>query len=234
MKSIGMYFAALTWLFLLAASQVIFAQSQPFICGTQLTANKKTMFQASSLSAMGSEGAPWYIPATGTVKALIVYVQFPGDNTSDPYWSSGQLPSYSNSIIDSDVVQAYRQHTLSDFYRVMSNGSTTSGLNLIGDVYPQLVTAPHSMSYYEQNGKNFGDINKDVLASIDNNVNFANYDNSSGNIANSPDGIVDMIYVVYRYIDPTLKESIFYGDWGWHSSAWNRAIRLLYQRLQFK
>lgn len=213
MKYVKTCVAALTWIFLLVTNEVIFAQNQPFICGTPLTGNNQTALQAQSPSAMGSEGAPWHIPATGAVKALIVYVQFPDDDTSDPYWPSGQLPSYSNGIIDPGVVQTYRQHTLSDFYRVMSNGSTTSGLNLIGDVYPQLVTAPHSMGYYEQNVEDFGDINKDVLASIDNNVNFANYDNCSGNIANSPDGVVDMVYVIYRYTDPTLKLSSFYGNW---------------------
>jgi hypothetical protein len=41
------------------------------------------------LATTSDEGAPYYIPAYGTVRALVVYVQFPDDNTSDPYWSSG-------------------------------------------------------------------------------------------------------------------------------------------------
>ncbi len=190
-------------------------QSDQSLCGTPLTSNSTP---TKVLATTSDEGAPYYIPAYGIVRALVIYVQFPDDNTSDPYWPSGQLPSDYNDVIDPSIVQTYRQNTLSDFYRVMSNGTTTSGLNLIGAMYPQLVMAPHPMSYYKSLNENFGDVNRDVLASIDYNVNFGNYDNCHGNAPGSPDGVVDMIFIIYRYIDPTANSSGHdlkggYGNW---------------------
>ncbi len=196
---------------LMLSVKAVDAQDQRIICGTPLVSNVKSATSVQSLAATGSQGAPWYIPATGTIRALAVYVQFSDDTTSDEYWPSGQLPSNYSNILDQSTLQSYRQNSLSDFYRVMSRGNTTSGMNLIGDVYPNLVRPPNTMSNYISAQKDFGDVNRDVLASIDASVNFASYDNCSGNIGNSPNGVVDMVFIIYRYIPLALKAG--YGNW---------------------
>ncbi len=146
MKSVKIFFLILVNIIVFIFSTELSAQNSQFICGTpvempnlsKMRMNKVTDFEA-----------PLCIPATGTIRALVVYVQFPDDNTSDPFWTSGQMPSFYNDIIDPNIVQTYRQNTLSDFYRVMSNGTTTSGMNLIGDIRTVLATVPHDMSYYK-------------------------------------------------------------------------------------
>jgi hypothetical protein len=162
-----------------------------------------------------------YLPGHGVIKALVVYIQFPDDSTSSGSWPSGQLPGGYVGIIAPTNSASYPAWTLSDYYRKMSNGTETTGLNLIGDVYSALVWVPNSMQSYIDSAKNYGDVNRDVLAWLvaNTSINFANYDNwrfdSEYNHTNTPNGKVDMIILFYRYIPLQLKIDRYgssYGD----------------------
>jgi len=88
-------------------------------------------------------------------------------------------------------------------------------LDLIGDVQSTLVIAQHTMAWYQQQGQNFGHVNRDILTMLDASINFALYDNwtsdNNGTQTNAPDGKVEMIFMVYRYLPTTLKAG--YGNW---------------------
>jgi hypothetical protein len=152
-----------------------------------------------------------YLPERGVIRALVVYVQFPDDTTSRGSWPSGQLPGGYAGIIAPTDSASYPAWTLSDYYRKMSNGTDTTGLNLIGDVYNALVWVPNSMQSYIDSAKNYGDVNRDVLTWLvaHTGINFANYDNwrfdSRYHHTHTPDAKVDMIMLYYRYIPLELK-----------------------------
>jgi hypothetical protein len=44
-----------------------------------------------------------YITAQGDLKVLLVFVQFPDDNSAHPYWPSGQAPNNMDLYIDPDM-----------------------------------------------------------------------------------------------------------------------------------
>jgi hypothetical protein len=146
-----------------------------------------------------------HLPAEGTIRALVVFVQFPDDQLISANWPLNQMPTYAGHYIDSEVLPTPTPNSITDYYHVMSNGR----LHLIGDVYPNLVITPHSRDWYidffnSQNyglNERFGFINREVLVSIDNSVDYGLYDNwtkSGGVFVNEPDGKVEMVILVYR------------------------------------
>jgi hypothetical protein len=151
------------------------------------------------------------LPEQGTVRALVIFVQFPDDTTSSGAWPLNSLPNYASTILDPSVSCSYTQRSLSHYYSEMSFGQ----LNLIGDVYPALVIPPDSMARYQRLGQNFGHVNRDILTILDSTINFALYDNwtsnNSGAQAYTPDGKVEMIVAIYRYLPLDMKAGR--GDW---------------------
>jgi M6 family metalloprotease-like protein len=138
-------------------------------------------------------------------RALFVFVQFEGDDRPNSGWDPDELPDWAFDFVDSEPVtqgNEYRDMTFSDYWKEMSLGS----FDFIGDIYPELVILP-PQSYYQQNNKNFSDCNLDVLAEIDDSVDFSLYENwklQSGQFIFSPgiaDNLVDMIYIIYRNPD---------------------------------
>jgi hypothetical protein len=143
-----------------------------------------------------------FLPTTGTIRALVVYAKFPEDGA----WP----PENYQSIIDPTVSSTYTPWSMSDYYGEMSNGT----LNVIGDVYPDLITLPNPQTSYTT----FDDVNRVVLQwLIDHDaVDFADYDNwtfvSPGNHTNSPDGFVDMIIIHYPGMAYPLKAHVNRGN----------------------
>lgn len=88
-------------------------------------------------------GGIW-LPASGTVRALVVFVQFRGDryDTSNGSWPAGQLPTWASSVLYPTVQSSYPDWTLSDYFKEMSLGSC----DLVGDVYPSLVITAQTES----------------------------------------------------------------------------------------
>jgi hypothetical protein len=163
--------------------------------------------QQLRLSPASPQTGGLYAPTSGTLRALFVFVRFPDDNfdPSNANWplsaTTPNFPAANNSIDAFGTAPAnFTPGSLSHYMRDMSN----SQFQFVGDIYPQVVVLPHSRDWYVQNNQTFGHANRDALASIDGNVNFALYDNwtmGGNNTYNSipaPDGNVDMIYVVYR------------------------------------
>jgi len=149
----------------------------------------------------------------GTIKALVLYIQFPDDDYVDnDNWPLNTYPGFplgSDYLADEYDVsgESYRNKSLShDFYQ-MSSGD----FHLIGDVYPQLVYTPHTQSYYETNDYHFGEITKEVFEMLDPYIDYSEYDNwqFTSIYTHSPDsdGKVDMIFIRYRWIDESINTS---------------------------
>lgn len=139
-----------------------------------------------------------YITADGTFRVLVVFVSFLDDNNVHPYWDAHQPPDDMQSFIDPNgSTNSTNQANLTHYFAKMSFDNYT----FIGEaVY---VETPQTQAWYSANGWNRGQITTDVLQNAVNPiVNFANYDNwrRDGNYVHSnvPNGVVDMIVMVWR------------------------------------
>jgi len=168
-------------------SQNNYSQGTEITCGTQQT-------DQADLSQYGGK----YIPSQGVFKVLVVFVRFKDDNTYNPHWTAGSPPDVMNNFIDPYTnTNSVNLINLTHYFDVMSMGT----YKVIGNaVY---VETPHNMSYYGTPNPSRSSATKDVLQNaVDPIVNFADYDNwtftSSYHQTNQPDGIVDMIIMVWR------------------------------------
>ncbi len=180
-----------------------------FIC-IAVSAEPHDDFVCQTLSVPGGEEAALsgglYKPSSNQpgeyFRTLFIFVQFEGDTRADAAWPLDSLPVWAYDFIDSSPSSNYRNITFSDYWADMS----MDNFDFIGDVYPELVILP-SENYYSQNGKNYSHCNLDVLAAIDENVDFSRYDNwklESGQFvfsSSDADNLVDMIYIIYRNPD---------------------------------
>jgi M6 family metalloprotease-like protein len=164
-----------------------------------------------------------HLPVNGTVKVLVVFAQFKDDvdQPSNPEWPSGQLPRWANNLFATQQSASYPAWSVSDYYAQMSFGR----YHVIGDVYPELITTPLTAVEYAQQGKLYGDVNRDVLTKAAANGNFRAYDRWSTTTMNGrlytyevSDGVVEMVFVLYRNIPSgtfgatTLRRALGY-DW---------------------
>ncbi|RMG92518.1 MAG: T9SS C-terminal target domain-containing protein [Chloroflexi bacterium] len=141
-----------------------------------------------------------YFTEQGVVRALVVFVQFAGDNTNpnSTIWPPNQPPVYFHSVLDSTLTpQLADSGSLSHLFREMSMGK----LQVYGDAY--FVITDSTKQWYIDHHKDYGDVNKDVLQKLDATVDFSQYDNWTFGFYNhthTPDGVVDMIIMVYREV----------------------------------
>ena len=172
-------------------------------CGTSATASQ---------GPLASQGDGIYLTAHGTLKALVVFVRFPNDNASNGHWPSNGFPSFADDFIDptTTTVNANNYVNITNYYKEMS----LNQFKVIGDVVK--IVAPYSSTDSRYNGLTGNAFrrkaNQDVLEYIDNNtsINFSDYDNWTANNdydhSHTPDGVVDMIFMIWRntwFITPT-------------------------------
>jgi M6 family metalloprotease-like protein len=137
-----------------------------------------------------------HMPARGVVRVLVVFASFPDDETPHPYWPAHQPPLFMRQFIDPDTLTRSTEiFNLTHYFRVMSLGL----LQLVGDVI--WLESTHSQTEY-LNGS-FGRANTDLISNrLDSLVDFSRYDNwtrvSNYSIIDAPDGVVDMIIMVWR------------------------------------
>jgi M6 family metalloprotease-like protein len=141
-----------------------------------------------------------YIVSHGEVKALVIFIQFSDDIDNTNGWlitNPPSLPSWANNIIGEDASGNYLG--LTEYYDEMSKVDPTSShgiYKLTGDVYPQVYVPEHPESYYIQHGK-LKEVNEEVLTKLNPYIDYSKYDNCSAT-DNNPDGVVDMIFLIYR------------------------------------
>lgn len=154
-----------------------------------------------------------HLTAYGELKALFLFVQFDNDsiNSSDGWaYDTLTLPDWCHHFVDTNSNEYSTDFNLSQYYREMSGNK----FYLIGDVYPSVIRPNHDEDYY----KNIGEVNSEILQSIDSVIDFSKYDNwtvaGSGSYINKPDGIVDMVFIIYR----NFTNRLFFNN-GWTGSA---------------
>ena len=131
------------------------SQPQPeFICGTCQMQNARQGMHSSQNNSLSKVTTPLggdrkRIETKGTLKILIIFAKFNGDNDDVGYWPANtpnNEPPFPN-IIDSIVRPTYTNYppySISSFFKEMSNGS----FNVIGKVYPMIITTNQPQSYY--------------------------------------------------------------------------------------
>jgi len=152
--------------------------------------------------------------AEATFPTLVVFVQFKNDPGSDAFsvWPQGEVPIYLNTTIArfrnqnySEWWEAYSQSTeyLSDFWMEVSRGA----LHVTGQAFH--IELDNEMSYYQGLTNGIEVINSEVYTKLQNEqtLNWLEYDQwgfnrTTGQVTYGPDGYIDMLYKVHRYLPP--------------------------------
>ncbi len=170
--------------------------------------------------------------ASGTLKVLVVFVRFSGDERVTESWPDYRfLPDWAYNFIDRDIPldNQYYQLNLSDFFNRSSGGdnSTTLGtFRVIGDVY--YITTDEPRSSYD----NDYEVTIHVLSKLDaQGVNFKNYDNwefvQNGTLyqheykPGNGDGKVDQIFFIWRDASLDIGAGGYMPLWSPYISAWH-------------
>lgn len=176
---------------LLALPSAIFAQEpdgRPPLCGLPLGVQGFRAFE---------DTGGVYIPSRGTLRVLIVFASFPDDETPHPYWPAHNPPLFMQEFIDADTTtHSQSPFNLTNYFNQMSLGQ----LHLVGDAI--WIESSHSRQEY-LNGS-FGRANTDLLRERgDSLIDFSLYDSwtrlADYDHVNVPDGLVDMIVMVWRF-----------------------------------
>ena len=137
-------------------------------------------------AAFGVARSRAYVPATGTVEALLIFAQFNGENHP--------LPDYADRLFDPDWPGSFTH-----FYDTMSFGQ----LRVQGTVLPRRYTADRPASAYladsaDEDGR-YGEFVQEILKKVDADVDLGQFDNNGPDgLPNSgdDDGRVDYVFVL--------------------------------------
>ncbi len=142
-----------------------------------------------------------YLPSTGALRTLIVFAEFP-DDSLDPgnaEWPKGIPPRRMAGWVDSAWSDIPTPWSLTDYFGQMSLGT----FRLTG--ITRHVITPKTRSAYRALRKTRKDIHRDIIEQLDSTINFAEFDNwtltGEYNHKEQPDGIVDLIIIIWRNID---------------------------------
>lgn len=161
-----------------------------------------------------------YFPMTqDTLRVLVVFCNFGppvgeyevAGSSITQYWPASSAytkPTWADSIICPTASNIWNR-SLTGLFRDASFGQFI----LVGDVYPDLYIFEQDPFYYKNDSARMGAAVKELLVNIDSSVNYANYDKfdpeDSDNDGNrrEPDGVVDFIFINFRFtnsgtIDP--------------------------------
>ncbi len=155
----------------------------------------------------------WLLPSVGTIRVLFVFAQFPDDkhDTTNSTWVKGQAPANMQGWVDQSWSTNPTQGSMTHYFNEMSFNK----LKFIGKTVS--VVTPQTRAWYLANNKKRGDIHTQIIQQLDQTWDFAQFDNwdyeGNYNHINRPDGIVDMVFMVWRNIanDYTInqRDSIF-------------------------
>ena len=193
-----MYYKKYFFMYIFFFSLRLLAQPVPF-CGMEHNHSLPDMKKSTSnISFAQYDGK--YIPMRGSLRALAIFVQFRNDDLYNTDWQLNELPSYADELSKS----------LKEYYLSVSNGE----FNLDVDIYPKVVITNGGESDYIYWGLDYGWVNKDVLAQVDEEISFLPYDNwvSTGPFSGYAgcDNKVDLVFIIYR----RLTDKRILGYWG--------------------
>ena len=171
-------------------------------------------FSCANISGGPTENYGAYLTSHGAIRALVFVIKFSDDNfNSSPYtddWHSSlntpaTFPSWVNNIVSSSSSPPFPYYSISGWYHTMSHGNLT----IYGDVYkyvPQQV-----QSYYNRsNGRGMGFLHREILDYFDSTIDYSIYDSVDPMDIDDdqnylePDGNIDLVLFLYRFIDTVL------------------------------
>lgn len=155
------------------------------------------------------------IPSNGTLKALIVFIKFKGDNFNLPPYTDGWpsslgtfLPAWAYNILSPSVQPGYTNPSLSGYFKSMSLGN----FEILGSEYPTnghvYETVDEQNVYYVNpecgalGTKRLSYAVYEALSDLDPQIDYTQYDNDGPDgVADSgdDDGYVDQIVIWFRF-----------------------------------
>ena len=154
-----------------------------------------------------------YLTAAGDLKVLVVFAKFKDDSSSHQFWPKDSYPSEMNDFIDPDMQKGSTHFlNLTNYYKQMSFGKFKVTGKTIGaeTLYPISHYIPANGTYPDRSLAT-----KDILQNIDDLIDYREFDNWSYindyDLRNVPDGIVDMIIVIWRGL-------VFSDEWSGEAS----------------
>jgi M6 family metalloprotease-like protein len=207
-------------LIILAVNILALAQTNELSCGSTYSKDMMDMTQHDGK----------YLTASGELKVLVVFAKIKGDTASNPYWPADSYPSEMNNFVDSDLQKGSTHFlNLTNYYNQMSFGKFRVTGKAIG------VETPYPLSHYIFGKALYPDraaANTAILKVVDDSIDYKQFDNwklsSDYRHINAPDGIIDMIIVIWRglvFSDKWSGEmSLGYGGEFWVE---NRQKRIL-------
>lgn len=152
-------------------------------------------------------------PSTGYFPILVLFIQyqgesggnFPGNPDSVNAWPAGRAPNYLDQVITATRLpnsaswwDTYNGYDLSDYWHEYSRGK----LHAIGEAYSVILS--HTKAWYGSGDTAWKKMNREVFDYMKDStlIDWRFFDQwktlSNGNFSNTKDGLVDMIYMVYR------------------------------------
>ncbi|MGB5848943.1 MAG: T9SS type A sorting domain-containing protein, partial [Ignavibacteriaceae bacterium] len=138
--------------------------------------------------------------AVGDLKVLVVFAKFKDDNNPHQFWPADSYPTEMNNFIDTEMQNGSAHFlNLTNYYSQMSFGNFKLTGKTIGaeTLYPASHYIPANGTYPDRSLAN-----KDILQVIDDSVDYRDFDNwtylSDYYHSNEPDGIVDMVIIIWR------------------------------------
>ncbi|MGA9291638.1 MAG: hypothetical protein WBV81_03555 [Ignavibacteriaceae bacterium] len=141
-----------------------------------------------------------YLPSIGKINVLFVFAQFPDDklDPANPIWPKGGEPADIKKWVDEKWSRNPTPGSMTDYFNEMSFNK----FRFIGKSVS--VISPHSRKWYLDNKKRRGFIHQEIIKEVNKEMDFAQFDNWSlqgeNKHLNKPDGIIDMIFMVWRNI----------------------------------
>jgi M6 family metalloprotease-like protein len=171
--------------------------------------SKPTLFKTND--TLQNKGK--HVTSKGELRTLIINVIFKDDTTNESEgWkiSKTELPTWSKTLLNKTTELNFSHQNLTQYFFEMSNGN----FMFYGDVYPKVIVPQYGQSHY----KSIGEVNTEILTKLDAEIDFSKYDNWSkgkdGKYINTPDGKVDMIFILYR----NFENKLFFNK-GWTGIA---------------
>ncbi|MFZ1730624.1 MAG: hypothetical protein WBQ23_01095 [Bacteroidota bacterium] len=166
----------------LAAQQIISPDAMS--CGMQESSSNQF---SKSIDSHG--GA--HLPFRGAIRGRVIFVQTLNDCNADANWPVGSMPNWANSYVD----------RLKRYFGEMSYGA----MDLQLDLHPDLMITRGTEDNYVYWLQNFGSAIKEIIDSLDTDIDFAVYDQwdsegKSYRLDPGPDGQVDLLIFVFRSI----------------------------------
>jgi len=154
-------------------------------------------------------GGGYAITATGSLKVLIIFAEFPDDNydINNSRWVKGNAPANMSSWVDATWSSSPTQGSLTHYFNVMS----LNQLHITGETMH--VIAPRTRQQYVALDMERGDIHREILETIDATKDFSTFDQwgrtSYYNHTNSANSQVDMIMFIWRNV---VSDNSTYGS----------------------